>query len=180
MKIGGIIGRFNPFCTNHVDLMEDTAKKVDKLVVLVGQPNFARASEVLSSSEFQEYRCKYVLPYDRIAAAISNTIKNVYTVVLPIVDILDHTKYETHVMQTLCDALISPEEVTIFGENPDTEKCFRILAYETVLLPNKAHATDARRELWRNETSDKIAMQLTHQEKRALIFAQAYLDGVEL
>lgn len=174
-----LIGRFQPLCVNHVELMKLAARLADELLVVIGCADTELAKKKLTPIELVKYRNSYVLSFERIREALETVKMDLPVHILGIKDILDPPRYGGYVLDTIAGHGIKLGKALLVGENEKTYACFKNLAID-LLIPadiSNIHASDVRRELARDGISANLVSKLSDDEINAYIDAQKILDS---
>ncbi|MBU1976256.1 MAG: hypothetical protein KKG59_07680 [Nanoarchaeota archaeon] len=176
-----VIGRFQPVCGNHVDMVEQAREYGEDLIVGIGRPNYARAREVLDAKGFLEYQVKNLFSYERTKELVEHAFAGEKGIaVVPIYDIFDPDNYASHVKNEAAKAGVHLDDCVLAGENFDTWKCFEGSGIEVRLVQDrtKYHATQIREEIYRTGKSEQLAAPLTPKEIKRVQDAN-YILGQE-
>lgn len=175
-----IIGRFQPTCINHMDLVSQAAAISDNVLIGIGRPNYSVAKERLEPNEFLRYQIKNIFSYDKTIDLLATGIhdygvcENYFTT--PIHDIFDGKNYANHVVNQFTTYGINLEDCTLIGENEWTIECFKNIMPITRAIDNTGfHATEVRRGVMNGEHYG-LAAKLTEAEIKRVAECQRLLD----
>jgi hypothetical protein len=173
-----VIGRFQPVCWHHVDLLRQAKETSEQIIVGVGQPNYAIAADKLSAEDFDAYKQKYVIPFDRTKECLEAHLQNVPHSIFPVPDIFNAEGYAGHVLDRISEEEVDLGRATIVGENAATYACFENAGLDITVATDNfcVHATDVRRDLANTGTSQYLACTLYTNEIQNLTLAQKNLD----
>lgn len=176
-----VIGRFQPFCRNHLLLLEHASSFANTVAIGIGVPNYDKAKLNLSESEYEKYQLKYILPYERVKNSIDCKLGDIPHMIFPVRDILDPLNYGKQVFNSAKIAgidLSTNKKTLLLGENEFTYKCFANLPLDVLVAQNVCnfHATDVRRELLEYGKSDNLVANLTADEIKLYGNAQRKLN----
>ncbi len=175
-----IVGRFQPFCLNHVDLFTQSYELSEKLLIAIGRPNYEIASTKLNERELLEYKIKNIFSFERttelLKTLMSNYFKNNQYDFVSVKDIFDSNNYANHVINSFKSKNTQIQNCVLIGENEWTINCFAN-KIDFVKAKNNLsyHATDVRRDLI-NGNLNGLAVKLTDVEISRVITCQKLLD----
>lgn len=138
-KLALVIGRFQPFCNNHLELLNWITKKYQPKKILLGIGGNGKIDE------------RHFLKFDEIKEMISPILEKIGTkiVIKEIPDINNPPKYGKYV-ETFFEEM-SENNTTVFTDNPYTGDCFDKHGnnYEVVCpkITSKIRATQVRQKI---------------------------------
>ncbi len=175
-----IIGRFNPLCKNHVNLFKQALTLNEKLIIGLGVPDYNRAAEVFEFPEqLAQYKLQYLFDFQTRKDWISSVTQKQNTSIIAIPDIFNPKQYEQHVHRQLEKEGFSLDDVVLVGENKDTYSCFTKTPIHVTTTDVKYHATHVRDEIKKIGKSNRLAIDLTTEQRNIIINAQRQQKGLQ-